>query len=281
MLLVVPSDPINPRRPDEHFATEADAARSLGIDVALIDHDALESARPDDATARVPTSTDVVYRGWMISADNYRGFAAAMNRRSAILRTTPVRYRRAHEFPGCYPVLRDHTPESYWTTGRSIDDVVEACRKLGTGAAVLKDYVKSMKHYWHEATFIPSVNDEDHVRVVAARFLELRDEAFTGGFVVRRFENFDSDEVRTWWVDGRCALVTSHPDTPDTRTGTVHTGHIAAAINQLDCPFVTVDLARRRDGEWRIIEVGDAQVSDRPSSVPPAQLLEFLANPPA
>jgi hypothetical protein len=37
----VPSDVLHPRRPDEHFAAEADAARVAGLEVALVDHDAL------------------------------------------------------------------------------------------------------------------------------------------------------------------------------------------------------------------------------------------------
>ena len=37
MLLLVPADRLRPRRPDEHFATEAAAAKDAGLDVALID----------------------------------------------------------------------------------------------------------------------------------------------------------------------------------------------------------------------------------------------------
>jgi ATP-grasp domain, R2K clade family 3 len=34
-------------------------------------------------------------------------------------------------------------------------------------------------------------------------------------------------------------------------------------------PFVTADLVKRSDGIWRVIEVGDGQVSDRPASASP------------
>ena len=51
---------------------------------------------------------------------------------------------------------------------------------------MLRDYVKSMKHYWDEAAYIPEVADPTAVERVARRFLELRDDAFTGGFVLRR-----------------------------------------------------------------------------------------------
>ena len=59
---------------------------------------------------------------------------------------------------------------------------------LGPGAAVLRDYTKSMKHHWHEAAYIPDLSDASAAWQVAQRFLELRDTDFTGGFVLRRFE---------------------------------------------------------------------------------------------
>jgi hypothetical protein len=51
VLLLVPADPLRPRRPDEHFAPEAAAARDVGHHVALVDHDAL--AEPDGADRAV------------------------------------------------------------------------------------------------------------------------------------------------------------------------------------------------------------------------------------
>jgi len=34
----------------------------------------------------------------------------------------------------------------------------------------------------------------------------------------------------------------------------------------LGLPFITLDLVRRSDGIWRVVEVGDGQVSDRPAT---------------
>ena len=68
VLLLVPADPLRPRRPDEHFAPEAAAARDSGHHVALIDHDVLaEPDGADRAVARVPGGGAAVYRGWMLT----------------------------------------------------------------------------------------------------------------------------------------------------------------------------------------------------------------------
>lgn len=51
-------------------------------------------------------------------------------------------------------------------------------------------------------------------------------------------------------------------------------------IAGLGLPFVTVDLALRADGVWRVIELGDGQVSDRPTTIEPEAMIAALLGPP-
>jgi hypothetical protein len=216
MIVLVSADVVQPRRADEHFLAEAAAAAAAGLEVVLVDHDTLtEADGAGRAVARVAGHAgDAIYRGWMLQSDQYTAFAAALAGHGVRLRTSADQYRRAHELPGWYPVLASVTPASVWTVGDSREGFSRACAGLGTGAAVLRDYVKSMKHYWDEAAFIPDLTDEPPAWKVASRFRELREEEFAGGFVLRHFEDFATAEVRTWWVGGQCQLVTAHPDTP-------------------------------------------------------------------
>jgi hypothetical protein len=39
---------------------------------------------------------------------------------------------------------------------------------------VVRDYTKSMKHYWHQAAFIPDLGDASAAWQVASRFRQLR-----------------------------------------------------------------------------------------------------------
>ncbi|XVV10565.1 ATP-grasp domain-containing protein [Actinoplanes sp. CA-131856] len=262
MNLLVPRDVMNPRRVDEHFADEAAAARAAGHTVTLVDHDALAAGEAKTVDGDEP----VVYRGWMLTSDAYAGLAEACGGR---LRTSAEHYRRAHELPGWYDALAPFTPESAW------GDFDEARAALGGhGAAVLRDYTKSMKHYWHEAAYIPDLADAGKAHAVARRFRELRGDDFTGGFVLRRFEEFTGAEARTWWVGGECRLITAHPDTPGQVPPDVDVSFLKGAVAGL--PFVTVDLARHRDGRWRVVELGDGQVSDRPVSTPAAELIDVI-----
>lgn len=278
MILLVPASPLRPRHPDEHFAAEAQAARAAGIDVAVVDHDALaRGADARRAVASVSGSGTAVYRGWMLRSERYAAFADLLADRGVVLRTTAEHYRRAHELPGWYAALAAATPQSVWTTGSDRANFDRARFELGAGPAVLRDYSKSMKHYWNEATFIPDLEDGAAAWHVARRFLELRDDDFAGGFVLRRFERFTSAEVRTWWVDGVCVLIGPHPDSPrDPAPAGIDLAPIAPMIAGLGLPFVTVDLALRADGEWRVIELGDGQVSDRPTTIEPQTMITAL-----
>jgi hypothetical protein len=275
MMLLVPGDVLRPRRPDEHFAAEAAAAREAGLTVAVIDHDALAGGGDADAAvARVPAGADAVYRGWMLRSSQYAQMALALAARDVTLRTSSSQYRRAHELPGWYAAAAGITASTVWTDGAGRDEFVSG---LGSGPAVLRDYTKSMKHYWDEAAYIPDVADVAAAWRVASRFLELRGDEFTGGFVLRRFESYTGAEVRTWWVDGECRLVTAHPDTPDELPPSdVDLTAIGPVVKELVLPFVTADLTRRTDGVWRLVEIGDGQVSDRPASTPAEELIAAI-----
>ncbi len=281
MILLVPCDPIHPRRPDEHFKDEAAAAESLGIQVGLVDHEALtRSGGAADGVGRIRgegPASEAVYRGWMLRSEQYAAFEAALAERHVTLRTNARQYQHAHELPGWYGHLSSVTPESVWTTGSSPDDFREQCKRLGSGPAVLRDYSKSMKHYWHEAAFIPDVADLDGAWRIARRFLELRDDSFVGGLVLRRFESLRADEVRTWWVNGTCVLTTVHPDSKAIDVPSpLDLKALTALMDAPRLPFVTADLALRDDGVWRVIELGDGQVSDRPRTTPPEAFLRAV-----
>ncbi|MEV5647152.1 ATP-grasp domain-containing protein [Nocardia sp. NPDC052254] len=279
MILLVPADVLHPRRPDAHFAADAEAARDAGWEIGLVDHDELTRPQADAAAAvrRVRATGPALYRGWMLDAGQYARFDAALTERGVRLYTDAGRYRRAHEFPGWYGLFVGHTPESAWTRGTTRDEFDRARATLGHGPGVVRDYTKSMKHHWHEAMYIPELTDADAAWPIADRLRELRGSEMTGGFVIRRFEDLAAAETRTWWVDGHCRLVGPHPDTPDRipEPGP-DISAVAPLVADLGCRFVTVDFALRSDGRWRVLEIGDGQVSDRPATVAATTLTAAL-----
>ncbi|WP_019633983.1 ATP-grasp domain-containing protein [Actinomadura atramentaria] len=276
-------DPLRPRRVDPHFAREAAAVRDHYGEHAVIDHDALLAGDADAAVRAVPRDLGHAwYRGWMLPGGAYAALAAALRRRGTVLLAHPEDYRRAHELPGWHDTFAGLTPASVWRPvppGGDPGDLAELAGPLRPGPGVVKDYVKSRKHEWDTACFVPDVKDPAALRAVAAAMIALQAEFLAGGVVVREFEEFDGrGEVRVWWVDGEPVLVGPHPDTPGTvREPDLTT--VAPAVRSLGCRFVTTDLARRTDGAWRVVEVGDGQVSDLPATADPMDLYAHLPVP--
>lgn len=287
--VLFPADPLRPRRPDPHYEAEARCVAGLGGGIAVVDHDALTAGGDaGEAVRRVPAGHGPVwYRGWMLPPAAYEALEAALAERGRTLLTPAAAYARAHELPGWYPCFAGHTPLSAWlpgagtgsgtSTGMPTDAALaEAAERLGgSGPAVVKDYVKSRKHEWAEACYVPDLADRAGLRRVVGRFVELQGEFLAGGVVLRRFERFvrDADgraeEARVWWLDGAPVLVGPHPDAPDVLPDPDLTA-VRPLVRALGCRFVTTDLARaagdadRDRGAWRVVEVGDGQVSDLP-----------------
>ncbi|MGW2547013.1 ATP-grasp domain-containing protein [Kitasatospora sp. NPDC001574] len=327
---LLPADPLDPRRPDPHFAWEARLLRGLGGEHHLVDHDALLAGDARAAVGRVPGGLGPFwYRGWMLPADRYATFAAALAERGAHLLTSPPGYASAHELPGWYRVFEGATPTSVWLPASASvppgpEQLASAVARLGgRGPAIVKDYVKSRKHEWHEACYVPELADLPGVARVVDRFVELQGEFLAGGVVLRRYEEFarastdrpddlddgpsggggdgadpvgdagaagdaDADgprgeggrgravEARVWWLDGEPVLVGPHPDTPGCAADP-DLDAVRPLVRALGCRFVTTDLAHRADGSgWRVVEVGDGQVSDLPRGVDASGLLVAL-----
>ncbi|MGW9430666.1 ATP-grasp domain-containing protein [Streptomyces decoyicus] len=294
-LLLFPGDPLRPRpgaRPgrrlgaDPHFAAEAAAAQSAGAATAVLDHEALAAGDAEGAVARVPRDAGPVwYRGWMLPAARYTELSAALTARGCHLLTSPAAYRSAHELPGWYASFRALTPRSVWlpcAPGRPPERAALAELAEAFGAAdrprplVVKDWVKSRKHEWDEAAYVPDATDTERLASVVGRFVDLQEEFLTGGVVLRAFEPFaEVGEARVWWVDGEPVLTGPHPDTPGLRPAPDLT-HVAPAVRELGLRFVTTDLALRTDGVWRVVEVGDGQVSGLPAGTDHRPLFEAL-----
>ena len=80
----------------------------------------------------------------------------------------PDQYRRCHHLPESYPAIEGLTPRTVWLAGDlGIDRIMEALAPLGDAPVVLKDFVKSRKHEWAEACYIPSASDRRAVERVS------------------------------------------------------------------------------------------------------------------
>lgn len=278
-LILFPSSLLNDRVVDEAFEAERDAARQAGLVVALLDAMALEEKAFDRAVRRVPAARQAIYRGWMLTAETYAQLHVALARRGSEMLTSPEAYRYAHHLPESYPDIREHTPRTVWTSTTA--DLATTLKPFENSPVIVKDYVKSQKHYWHEACFIPDASDTEAALRVATRFAGLQAESFTGGFVFREFVELAplatheksgmplALEFRLFFMDGQLLATAPYWESGDYASIAPPVSRFVEIARKVRSRFFTMDIAKRRDSnDWLILEVGDGQVSGIPERLP-------------
>lgn len=291
--ILFPSEPFDPRSVDAAFESERDAALMAGLEVALIDAGALEAGAVERAVRRIPGQPTLgVYRGWMLRAEVYAGLHAALAARGVTLLNSPDAYRHGHHLPEWYPLVTPLTPRTIWTTDAAHFDLPALLGRLevfGGAPLILKDFVKSRKHEWLEACFIPSAADAAAVERVVRRFVELQGPDLVGGLVFRelldlaplathsRSELPLSIEYRMFVLDGRPILTGQYWEEGDYTGESPPEEPFATIVRAIRSRFFTLDVARMRSGEWIVMELGDGQVSGLPPRLPVCDLYLALA----
>ena len=288
--LLFPSDIYDKRVPDPDFAQEADAAKRHGFAVRLFHLESLREgdiARAVALTAPAPMpDTPLLHRGWMLSATEYAALPDALAIKSGYhLVVAPDAYTEAHHLPRAYKHLAGMTPETVWTTGDDRAAAWQLYEAWNRPAVIVKDYIKSAKHKWREACFVPDGSARAHFDSVLVALRDYRADYFAGGYVLRRFVPLYTvgetawgqplhEEYRLFFWRGVCFSYApfANPDDFAANIGT-WTG-IAARFAS---PFISMDVARTETGGFVIVEVGDGGVSGLPQNVAPDDFYCALA----
>ncbi len=293
MLALFCSDPFEPTLPDEPYLAEAAAAEAAGFEVGLIDHEALVAGDLPRAIRKLrDPRPEALYRGWMLTPTQYAALHAALAEREVHLVTSPAAYRRCHYLPDSYPAIEAWTPRSVWlprAEGLELDRIMAALASFGGSPLVLKDYVKSCKHAWEEACFIPDSADRAGVERVVNNFLEWQGEGLNEGLVFREFVELAAigthaqsgmpltKEYRAFVWRGQLVAVYPYWEASSYEDTELPQEWLGELVGGVASPFFTLDFAQRREGGWLVIELGDAQVSGLPPSAEPAAFYAALA----
>jgi ATP-grasp domain, R2K clade family 3 len=240
---IFPAHPLDRRRPDEILGEQVEAFQAAGFTVSLIGDDVIQ----EGARLRgMPARSSVVYRGWMLTPDEYERLVAAIESADATAFISKQEYLAAHYLPNWYPLIADFTPE---TRVYPLDiDIERELRALGWNSFFIKDYVKSLK------TSVGSfVRDPAEIAKVLEEMAHYRGE-IEGGICVRRVEDFlPESEKRYFVIDAQPFAAELSDVIPDV---------VGICAARVPSKFFSVDVVQRRDGELRVVEVGDGQVSD-------------------
>jgi len=202
--------------------------------------------------------------------DNYPQLYEKLKDDGIRLIHTPLQQQLISELPSWYPLLKDLTPKSAWFDIPPTFDEIEKHFSLPVfikgGRQISKD----------KAELSIAYNQNDYEKIKEQ--FQLNPILHWQKFVCREFvelrkvPHYTTDKIppsfefRTFWWKGHCVGAGSYWSdfaSYDWNMNEKLEGlHIAeTAVQRLDVPFVVIDIAQTKEGEWIVIECNDAQES--------------------
>lgn len=269
-----------PQHAEDRFELEALAAEELGIESYAIPLDPVVNGEPERALRRLPRPRHRtwLYRGWMLSEEEYTGLHEALSERGEDLVVDPESFAEATYVPSYAPLLGNHTAPTRWTEGEDIKEAWEAAQELGPPPWIVKDHVKSAKELWHRACFVPEGAVYEDFVDICERLLAARGDRFERGFVVKKFLDLATlpgwtpeqrrvtDEHRLVFWEGRLVAHAPYYDVDSALDNPRQFDFLGRTIGS---PFFTADVARLAGGGYTVIEINDGGSSILPEQMDP------------
>lgn len=261
---------------EEDYKEEMKSAIRVGINTSLISFEELIDDNISNALKLVPTQNFEeigIYRGWMLTPNQYGNLYNGLLTKNIRLINSPDEYRHCHYLPESYQLIKCITPKSNWTTNLEDSEIFSLANEFSGVPIIVKDFVKSEKHSWKEACFIPNSSDYTSVKAIVDRFLQLRGESFNEGLVFRKFEELEylkehsksgmplTKEFRVFFMNKKIVKVFDYWEEGDYGESKAKIDDFIQIAQVINSNFFTMDIAKKKDGEWIIMELGDAQVA--------------------
>jgi hypothetical protein len=240
-----PCMPYSPHIVEPMFEAQWEMAQQLDLKASRLSYEDMQ--QEERLVVRPPASEDeiLVLRGWMMKRSEYGDLVRLGAERQWRFLTSPLEYARCHFLGGWLEALAGLTPE---TLALPCEELAVTELLNDWGRAFVKDEVKS-----YTAEGLPIVESWEETLALKVKMDLYRGEDVDQLFF-RRVEDFIRDsELRLFVLQGQV----HHPSAPP---AALALGRQVA--ERIASPFYSVDVVQRADGVWRVVELGDGQVSD-------------------
>lgn len=263
------------------YEEEKKSAVNVGFDFSLISFEELTDGNITTALRFIKQSENKefgIYRGWMLKPNQYQNLYDGLLKKNIELINSPDEYKHCHYLPDSYEKIASKTPKSNWTTELTNDAILALTSNFGESPLIVKDFVKSEKHNWDEACFIPNASDSDKVKSVVDKFIELRGDSLNEGLVFRQFEELEfltehsksgmplTKEFRVFFANKKIIKVFDYWDEGEYGETKPELDDFIEIAQNIDSKFFTMDIAKKKNGDWIIMELGDGQVAGLPDN---------------
>jgi hypothetical protein len=261
--ILFPSDYSDRKKVEPDYSDEYEAVCKVrGLQPLLLDYDSfVQNGSLKLFSPRDSCTGDCIYRGWMLTPEQYKTLYRSLQEKGITLINTPDEYDTCHLFPLAKKHLFRKTPPSLiFEKGKQIhwDAVNKSFKKF-----MIKDYVKSVKGTGFPECFeTPVVAKEMNARI--AEFIERRGELFTGGIVIKEYVDLAkygdcTNEYRAFFLNGQ--LLSLHRNSGQPESCQSPPSEFVSGFGGIPSNYCTVDFAELSDGGWIAVETGDGQVS--------------------
>lgn len=260
--ILFPSSYFNSNKADEDLQDEYDAVKNtklfhiilFGYEDWFYNNKLVLNNIPNEAIT-------AVYRGWMMTPDQYEAFYMSLLENNIQLITSPREYRLFHIFPNIYPLLEEDTARILCfpkNISVNLEEVKKSFKQF-----MVKDYVKSVKGTDFPSYFENTIT-QDEFNSWMEVFYKYRGKLFAGGICIKEFlklkkYNGKPNEYRVFYINNHVATI--NRNFGQTSLTTMPPQSLIDKYSKLPSKFYTVDYAELENGNWKIIEAGDGAVS--------------------
>lgn len=263
------------------YKEERRSSSNSGWGSSLISFEDLETGAIKKALKHVkytPSEELAIYRGWMLKPAHYKNLYDGLLEKNVRLINSPTEYKHCHYLPESYDKIEAKTPRSKWTTELETTALQKLASDFGESPIIVKDFVKSEKHNWKEACFIPNASDKNKVKAVTENFIKLRGEWLNEGIVFRKYEELEflaehsksgmplTKEFRVFFANKKATAIFEYWDEGEYGNSKPPLDEFIEIAQSIESNFFTMDIAQKKNGEWIIMELGDGQVAGLPDN---------------
>lgn len=288
---------------DSCWAEEWQIAKEIGWNCALIDQSWMFGG--EVKSRYLIPEQNVIYRGWLLNQDSHRKLFAFLDQREYQLIPSPLHYQFSCSFPKWYfsGDLRKYTPKSYVVhQGVWLDALLKNPEELSTiiqmkfekdSGLIIKDFVKSRKHEWLDACYVPNISDGENLNRVVHNFVQRQksDGVFEGGLIFREYVPFKKigvhpksglplvNEHRIFVFRGQIFFQVPYwlnVKADYTNTAVPNSKYLQRLVEKifLHTDFFAMDVAELDSGEWLMVELNDGSTAGLPEG---ADLKDFYS----
>jgi len=262
---------------EEAYISEYECAKSNGFEILLYNFEE-KIFKSKKLSKELET---VIYRGWMLNPYEYKILYEDLLTKNYKLINNPKEYQNCHYLPDSLKYIENYTPKTIfekYINNESIKSLIEKAKIFKGKPVIVKDYVKSEKHYWNTAFFVKNSNDKSKLTETIDNLIDLRENHLNEGIVIREYIELNkltnhsksgmplSEEYRLFFYRNELMCTYNYWEEGIYKNVNIDTKTFENIAKGIDSNFFTMDIAKDIQGKYVIIELGDGQVSGIPEN---------------